>query len=197
MVWDIRKFLNVTNMRILVSGDKMILQKKIKNVYIVLLIIKIALTIMSRFNVYIVYQNIEYIIINYLILFLSFYIIRVLLKNKIIKVILCLTTIFLILINTLYTACYQDMARFTFKSPTKIHNIIIEENTWLFTGYAIVYENTGIFFKKVLPCPIETDDGYKPFTNKDYKITWINEDTFVIKYGYGTGIYKDTTVNVK
>ncbi len=79
-------------------------------------------------------------------------------------------------------------------SPDGNHEIIIQEGSYLFEGL-------GSFYEKTSPCTMKkigtyrTDDGYRPFSNGRYEITW-HSNGADISYSYsGNGNYKTETVN--
>lgn len=50
-------------------------------------------------------------------------------------------------------------------------------------------------FIKTLKQQISTDDGYKPFSNNDYEIKWIDNNVVEITYGFGNAnVYKKESV---
>jgi len=76
-------------------------------------------------------------------------------------------------------------------SPNKKNALIIEEYSSLRHGNSWIYEQKYYIFKKELPCsPL---NGYKIFSSKSYKMTWLSEDEVLIRY-QSNAAYKTVTV---
>ncbi|WP_297713096.1 hypothetical protein [Clostridium sp.] len=86
-----------------------------------------------------------------------------------------------------YIMLYSEYRYFTFKSPNKVNTLVVEEKTFLLSGWSDVYEKKyGIFIKQI-EGEISNDDGFRPFSNEAYKLQWINENTVIINYSFGLG----------
>ncbi|ADU25766.1 hypothetical protein [Ethanoligenens harbinense] len=75
---------------------------------------------------------------------------------------------------------------YEFQSPDHKRTIVVEECSWLLAGGSNVYQKTSPFTITKLKSDISTDDGYRPFENKDFAITW-SARTVTIAYGFGNG----------
>ena len=81
-------------------------------------------------------------------------------------------------------------------SPNHSNLLIIEENVMGLDGWSNIYLKLNpIFVKKV--SLITTDDGRRPFHNKDYEFAWIDNDTVKLTYSYDVGgIMKTETIEI-
>ncbi|MCR1949859.1 hypothetical protein NSA50_02145 [Clostridium sp. DSM 100503] len=113
-------------------------------------------------------------------------------KHKWIKGAYSMFAIIFILSSILfYMLFYSETKYFTFKSPNKNNTLVVEEKAFLLSGYSNFYERKfGIFIKSLNEC-ISTDDGFRPFSNNQYKITWVDNNTIKLEYDFGSlGIWK-------
>ena len=84
-----------------------------------------------------------------------------------------------------YTFSQCDPKYFYFNSPNGVDTIVVEEESWLLGGWSNFYLRKNLFFIKDLKQSISTDDGYRPFTNGDYNMLWVDSNSVEISYGYG------------
>ena len=120
-------------------------------------------------------------------------------NKTLIKVIYNLTIVVLIPIIIFgYIILYSEYRYFTFKSPNKLNTLVVEEKTFLLSGWSDVYEKKyGIFIKQI-DGEISTDDGFRPFSNEAYKLQWIDENTVIVNYSFGSeGVWKSEVINFK
>ncbi len=157
---------------------------------IIMILIKIALVILSRNYVYLITadfcRNILNPAINVLIVLLLVTLELILIP----KVwLIALTTIVGILVLLLVSSFgFVDRINskyFYFNSPDSSNTLIVEENTWLLAGWSDFYIKENMLFVRKINAKILTDNGYRPFTNKDYILTWINNNTVELTYGFG------------
>lgn len=120
-------------------------------------------------------------------------------NKTLIKVIYNLTIVVLIPIIIFgYIMLYSEYRYFTFKSPNKLNTLVVEEKTFLLSGWSDVYEKKyGIFIKQI-DGEISTDDGFRPFSNETYKLQWSNENTVIVNYSFGSEeVWKSEVINFK
>lgn len=77
------------------------------------------------------------------------------------------------------------MLSFVFKK-----SVIVEECSYLLSGWCDVYVKSGPCFVTRLKGNIRTDDGYRPFSRNDYILAWYG-DSVRIDYGTGNGQRRD------
>lgn len=120
-------------------------------------------------------------------------------SKTLIKVMYSVSVVIMIpIIIIVYLAFFSEYRYFTFKSPDKDNTLVIEEKTFLLSGWCDVYEKRyGIFIKKI-DGVISTDDGFRPFSNNLYTLQWKDEDTAVINYSFGSGdVWKTEVIRFK
>ncbi len=120
-------------------------------------------------------------------------------NKSLLKIIYNVAVIIMIpIIILIYVGIYSGYKYFDFKSPNKSNTLVIEEKTFLLSGFSDFYEKKyGIFIKQI-DSGISTDDGFRPFSNESYKLQWINEETVKISYAFGNGeVWKSKIINVR
>ncbi|CAM2077050.1 MAG: hypothetical protein NSGCLCUN01_01238 [uncultured Clostridium sp.] len=120
-------------------------------------------------------------------------------NKTLIKVIYNLVVVILIpIIIFAYIMLYSEYRYFTFKSPNKSNTLVVEEKTFLLSGWSDVYEKKyGIFIKQI-EGEISNDDGFRPFSSGAYTLQWKNDDTVIIGYSFGSGdVWKTEEINFK
>jgi len=162
---------------------------KKKNILLTLIIV-IKLTLVLLDGVY----NLNFLFLNFnqlqLDIFSNILIISICLFYKtkkkmfimVIKMFIILTLLYSIITSLFLSASSKY---YYFVSPNKINKIVIEEEAWLHGGWSNVYEVVNPVFIRSLPGNIRTDDGYRPFTQNEYKIEWKNDFEIIIKYNSG------------
>lgn len=115
---------------------------------------------------------------------------------KTVVVILCL--VLLLYICAFNGGLWEsDKKYFCFDSPDKKNTLIIEECSWLLGGWSNCYIEVKPKLLKKLDSDIVIDDGYRPFSNGDYKIKW-GADNILISYGFGSeSKEKETEIRLK
>ena len=120
-------------------------------------------------------------------------------NKTLIKVIYNLAVVILIPIIIFgYIMLYSEYRYFTFKSPNKANTLIVEEKTFLLSGWSDVYEKKyGIFIKQI-EGEISNDDGFRPFSSGAYTLQWKSDDTVIINYSFDSGdVWKTEEINFK
>lgn len=108
-------------------------------------------------------------------------------NKTLIKIIYSVIVVIMIpIIILVYVALFSGYKYFTFKSPGKNNTLVIEEKTFLLSGWSDVYEKKHGIFIKQIDGVISTDDGFRPFSNDSYKLQWKDEDTAIINYSFGS-----------
>ena len=107
-----------------------------------------------------------------------------------------LAGICIVLLMFVFLLVHSDKDYFYFESPNKSNTLVVEEASFLLSGWCNLYERkAGIFIKK-LEGQILTDDGFGPFSSNRYELTWIDNDTVEISYDFGSGAgeYQDILI---
>ena len=108
-----------------------------------------------------------------------------------------IATIIVLATILLYPIFYSENKYFMFKSPNGNRNLIVEEKSFLLSGSSYFYEKKFGIFIKSLDKGISTDDGYRPFSDNQYKLTWIDNSTVKLEYDYGSmGIWKSEIIDL-
>ena len=77
---------------------------------------------------------------------------------------------------------------FYFNSPNNQYMLVVEEDSFLLSGWSNFYsKKKSSVFVKDLNCEINTDDGYRPFSDKNYHLKWLDENTVEVYYYFGQG----------
>lgn len=98
----------------------------------------------------------------------------------------------------IYMLLFSENKYFTFNSLEKTNVLVVEEKSFLFSEISTFYEKKFGVFIKPLDIEIDTDDGFRPFSNEEYKIKWIDESTVIIKYYYGNSdVWKEEKISFK
>lgn len=177
--------------------------KRLKITLLILVLIRAVLLVLNkRFHIYILIFFINQSPIN---LILDISIIICIMKlmnhkiNKVIKGLLnsvsVIVTIMLILI-TIFLNC--EKRYFYFKGPNKLKTLVVEEDSFLLSGWSRFYERKGLIFIKDINRVIYTDDGYKPFSNNKYKLKWLDDYSVELHYdsGAGSSEYEETIIRM-
>lgn len=92
--------------------------------------------------------------------------------------------ILFLLISIFINGCYNNQ-KITNKRE---YNLIVINNS------KEDIKRFGIFIKS-LNKSISTDDGFRPFSNDQYRIEWIDDTTVKLEYDFGSnGIWKSETI---
>ncbi len=119
--------------------------------------------------------------------------------KTLIKVIYNLAVVILIPIIIFgYIMFYSEYRYFTFKSPNKANTLVVEEKTFLLSGWSDVYERKyGIFIKQI-DGMISNDDGFRPFSSEAYTLQWKDDNTVIINYSFGSAdLWKTEVIKFK
>ncbi|MCT4595704.1 MAG: hypothetical protein N4A57_15760 [Anaeromicrobium sp.] len=164
-----------------IKGDS-----RIRCIFNILIILRITLVVLGViFNMYLLGSS-TMDIIDFIILFVAFIVVSKSDVNKLIGRYILLSI--LIMVNIFWSVWYGDKVEYYFKSPNGKNTLVVSEEPVLMLGVCELYERKYLIFKKRLGgSPLYTDDGYRPFSNYDYKIEWVTEKEAIIFYGYGSG----------
>jgi len=171
--------------------------KKLKIALIAFILFRISVFILNeKFDLYIMIFGVNQWIINLLVDVLIIITIDKLILNyntkKILKYIInFLAVICIVLLLFINLMVNSSKSYFYFKSPDKSHTLVVEEDSFLLSGWSNFYERKGLIFIKSLKKQIFTDDGYTPFSCNDYELKWLDNNSVEIIYGFGSmSIYK-------
>lgn len=122
--------------------------------------------------------------------------IALLFADKLLKrVLLIVLEIFILLVLAFFYDFQSKQEKyFSFKSPNNEIVLIVEENCWLLGGWSNFYIKENPMFVKKLKTYVTTDDGYRPFTNGDYEVLWLDEKSLKLTYGFGEGNKERTEI---
>lgn len=113
-------------------------------------------------------------------------------------VMVTLTVVLLVICFFIYGFGNDDSRYYYFTSSDKSTTLIVEENSWLLSGWSNFFIKENGLFARKLKAYILTDDGYRPFESGNYSLTWLDQDTVKIEYGFGSGnIIKTETIKMK
>ncbi|MDU6294859.1 hypothetical protein [Clostridium celatum] len=115
------------------------------------------------------------------------------------KLIYTITMVLIIAISMfIYMFLFSGNKYFTFKSPQRTNDLVIEEKSFLLSGISTFYEKKFGVFIKPLDIEINIDDGFRPFSTDSYEINWIDEDTVNVRYNYGNeDVWKSEVIKLK
>jgi hypothetical protein len=99
----------------------------------------------------------------------------------------CILGVIAINLYMIFTLIYgsTNPKCFYINSPKGSNTLIVEENAWSLGSWCDFYSEKGSFFARDLDKSIDTENGYRPFTKGDYKVTWESESKINIQYGTG------------
>lgn len=104
--------------------------------------------------------------------------------KKRIKIIVTAACILLLAANIIsFRLFYENPKFFYFRSPGENITIVAEEKAWLNNGTVSFYKEGFVYAKRLNS--VKTSNSFRPFTNNDYKLTWIDSSTLKITYGFG------------
>lgn len=173
--------------------------KKIWIIYIVLLVVNMF--ILFQLGLKILILRISPNFINYILLLLvlicPIFFWNPIRKNVVwIKISYNIIATVIILLSLLsYLFFSSEYRYFIFDSPCKNNTLIVEEDSFLLSGNSNFYERKFGIFIKSLNKSISTDDGFRPFSNDQYRIEWIDDTTVKLEYDFGSnGIWKSETI---
>lgn len=86
---------------------------------------------------------------------------------------------------------------FALHSPDGAHTVVAVEESWLLGGWTYFYEPVCHGLMRKLDSSLSTDDGYRPFSNGTYELTW-ETDRLLVRYDFGSGgVWKTCQVPLK
>lgn len=100
-------------------------------------------------------------------------------KDKALKGIVAAIGLFLLIIPLLNWIMSSDAEYITFTSPDKKEKFLIIE-----TGHGELYQLSDSKLFMIHLADINTDDGFKPFTNKAFKLEWEEPNKLFIHYAF-------------
>ncbi len=110
---------------------------------------------------------------------------------------LCVLGVIAITLYMIFTLIYGTTSPkcFYFNSPKGNNMLIVEENSWSLGSWCDFYEEKGLLFARDIDKRINNENGYRPFTMGDYKVTWESESKINIQYGTGQdGVTKNELI---
>ena len=173
---------------------KIILPKFSKVTFIIsgiLFCIYLLIRILIKFNIYIYLFKIgvEVIIPIIIILVVALLIgaIAVLFyKNTKLKTLVVLTTTIFSFLILSYLSIFFLLTMyatyFEYTSDDKKHNIVVNEGSFLLSGYGDIYEKTSFCTMQKVG-GYTTDDGFRPFSNDAFYFVW-NENDFELYHSF-------------
>ncbi len=111
----------------------------------------------------------------------------------------CILGVIAISLYMIFTMIYgsSNPKCFYFSSPKGSNTLIIEENSWSLGSWCDFYEEKGLFFASDMDKSIKMENGYRPFSRGDYKVTWESESKISIQYGSGQdGVTKTKVIQI-
>lgn len=81
---------------------------------------------------------------------------------------------------------YADSPRYiTWQDPDAAHTLVVEESSFLLSGHGTFYQKVSPFLMRKVGS-YSADDGYRPFSNGSYALTW-QQGGLLVEYNNGTG----------
>lgn len=118
-------------------------------------------------------------------------------KNKALKLVYGIFAF--IMVGTIFISVVfsQKDKYYYLQSPDGKRTLVVEEASVLSYGQSNFYEKKYGVFIKSLNSVIITEDGYRPFSNNKYKVTWKEDNTVQIDYAYGeSNVWKTETIKL-
>ncbi len=172
--------------------EKCINNKRLKIALVLLILIRLLVFILNKqCDLYILIFGVNQWIIN-LFVNISIIITTKLILNHSVKntlkhvinfiAVICIT---LLLFVNIFFNC--EKSYFYFHSPDKSRTLVVEEDSFLLSGWSNFYEKKGFIFIKELKEHIYTDDGFRPFSSNAYKLKWLDDNSVELNYDIGSG----------
>ncbi|MGD7043073.1 hypothetical protein [Jeotgalibacillus proteolyticus] len=115
-------------------------------------------------------------------------------KDRVIKAVIIVLAIFFIGIPSLPNLLFEKEYT-TFSSPDNQEEFVVVER-----GYGRLYQLSNLGLYMTYLTDIETDNGYKPFSNGSYKLEWEEPNRLTIQYRFDNisdSLSKDISINYK
>ena len=110
-------------------------------------------------------------------------------KNTKHKTLVVLATTIFSFFTLIYLSLFflftMDATYFEYTSDDKRHNIVVNEGSFLLSGYGDIYEKTSFCTMKKVG-DYTTDDGFRPFTNDAFYFIWNGNDFELHHSFYGS-----------
>ncbi|AGK95483.1 hypothetical protein [Clostridium pasteurianum] len=152
-------------------------------VTVLLLLIRIFLQKIAKSKGLYLSHDYIYNIINYIILAMA---LSVYFTNKKVRWVYSAIILILLIINTIGIYKSIDNVQFQLTFTHEENSFIVKEikND---SKFILVYKKQYKIFTR-LSDKIAIGNGYKPFSNKTYKVIWINNDKAILKFLYGEAL---------
>lgn len=119
-------------------------------------------------------------------------------KNKILTGVYSIFAVIAIVTMVIYGVFSMEDKYYYLHSADNKRTLVVEEISVLSYGQSNFYEKKYGIFIKSLNNVITTDNGYRPFSNKEYKVNWVDENTLQIDYDYDSkGVWKSEIIKLK
>lgn len=159
---------------------------------VIFLVSHLFVMFMNRvFNLYLITSNINQERIQSIIIILAYISAFIwtftFFKNNLVKTVISILGVIgfgLIIFIQMFSS--DSAKNFEFVSPDGENMIIIEEQSWLLGCWSDIYLKKNFILGKNI-AHIITDDGYRPFSAKDYSIEWKNNTEVKITYNSDSG----------
>lgn len=189
------------------TNYKLLSSKKCKLSIFLLIALAIAFAIKESFNIlnkhyniYIISKNIRQdaiiLLINIIMVLLILALILLYVHKSWIKILAIIIAVCAIVVfySDIYGFGSEDPKYYYFNSPDGTNTLIVEEKAWLLGGWSNFYVKENSLFIRGINQGITTDDGYRPFSFDDYELSWIDNNTVKLSYGYGERNIKKTEI---
>lgn len=104
-------------------------------------------------------------------------------KEKEIKIAFNILACLIIAVSIFFYVLFlSEIEYFYFKSPDKKRTLVVEEVAGFRSANCFFYENKHGVFIKPLNKSTDMNEPHRPFTSKEYKMNWINNNTVKIEY---------------
>lgn len=178
-----------------------IANKKIIVILLMSLLVRIAFFILNEeFEIYLLIGSINQSVVNLLLNILIIILISMLLNHKFHGWKKYLLNFFAVILAFIFITIYafncDDTYYFYFKAPDGTNTLVVEEGSFLLAGWSNFYERKSTFFIKDLKEQINTDDGYRPFSDGHYTLDWIDDTTIDLRYDFGTGDIEEKEIRI-
>lgn len=157
--------------------------------FIISLIFRVFIFILNKFFQLSILGSITTEIINFIILLSAFFLF--IYGEILIYIIVSLT-----IVNTVALIIHVEPKEYYFKSPNRINTLVAVEHSHLLNGWVDFYEKKYFIFKKKIEnSTVGINNGYRSFHNRDFIMTWINDDEVEIYIPHGIPSIKTIKLN--
>lgn len=119
-------------------------------------------------------------------------------KNKALKLVYGIF-VFIMVATIFISVMFSQKDKYYYlQSPDGKRTLVVEEASVLSYGQSNFYEKKHGVFIKSLNRVITTEEGYRPFSNNKYKVTWKEDNTVEIEYASGeNNVWKTEIIKLK